>query len=312
VTTNDPRLNFIAAVKLDESFVLNHKTTLLLFGGKLTESNAESSVRAILKSHIETHPLPSDIRIVSPEDFPEWFQATEYDDLFSFEEELLSLSSLVVLALESPGSIAELGGFTVKPESRKKLLVIMEESHWNSRSYIRLGPLSLLENEQVLAYTFESKPNKVRETLDVAYIDDIRSQIENALEKRPEQKKFRKGQIGDTGFLIHEILSLFHALTSGEIAFYLEKFGIKISRKSIHRTLQVLKKLKYINSKRQGRSDYFFATSRKQCFHFTTSNKNVSRTEIKLEVLNFYKNTKEESRRHQIIAELNNDSDGSK
>src|SRR5690606_20140493 len=49
-------------------------------------------------------------------------------------------------ALESPGAIAELGLFSALEEFQEKLLIFVDNAHYQADSFIRLGPIQYLEN----------------------------------------------------------------------------------------------------------------------------------------------------------------------
>ncbi len=53
------------------------------------------------------------------EHYKDWSHDSIYRDLVSFERHVAELSSVIVLVLESPGSIADLGLFSVIDEFKK-------------------------------------------------------------------------------------------------------------------------------------------------------------------------------------------------
>ncbi|MHB8565222.1 MAG: retron St85 family effector protein, partial [Acidiferrobacteraceae bacterium] len=61
-------------------------------------------------------------RIRVAEHYKDWAHDSIYRDLVSFEKHLAELSSVIVLVLESPGALAELGLFSAIDEFREKLL----------------------------------------------------------------------------------------------------------------------------------------------------------------------------------------------
>ena len=68
-----------------------------------------------------------------------------YSDLLSFETDLSQIVSLILLFSESAGSLAEMGAFSVVKPIAKRLLVVIEEPYYNAASFIKNGPLTLLE-----------------------------------------------------------------------------------------------------------------------------------------------------------------------
>lgn len=65
-------------------------------------------------------------------------------DLQTLESEFAHSVYFTVLLLESPGSIAELDTFSMIPNLRGRLVVLVPEQFYQAKSYIARGPLSLL------------------------------------------------------------------------------------------------------------------------------------------------------------------------
>jgi hypothetical protein len=63
------------------------------------------------------------------------------------EHIVAELSDLVIIIVESGGTIAELGAFAGNPDLRKKLLPICDIAYKNDDSFINTGPLSWVDSE---------------------------------------------------------------------------------------------------------------------------------------------------------------------
>lgn len=88
------------------------------------------------------------IRIHYPEYmFNELINTSQYD-MLELENILAKSVHVVVICVESPGAIAELGAFANHEELRERLIVIVDRKHKGSRSFIRLGPVRLLERSR--------------------------------------------------------------------------------------------------------------------------------------------------------------------
>lgn len=59
----------------------------------------------------------------------------------AMEDRLAQLSDIVILVVESPGTFAELGAFSLSPSLRIKLLPILEIRYRGSGSFIETGPV---------------------------------------------------------------------------------------------------------------------------------------------------------------------------
>ncbi len=58
--------------------------------------------------------------VVLAEKFKDYFREHAYNNLLVFEDDIAQLASVVVIFLESPGSLVELGMFCTKPNFYKK------------------------------------------------------------------------------------------------------------------------------------------------------------------------------------------------
>ena len=61
--------------------------------------------------------------------------------------------------LETPGAIAELGSFSMIPEIRGRLYVLVPSEFYGSRSFINRGPLSLIGKHHSLAVIYYDPQN---------------------------------------------------------------------------------------------------------------------------------------------------------
>jgi hypothetical protein len=135
----------LTKINLSESRLKPYQGFIFLCGGPTDiRSTKPISIRdAIYRELVKHRDIDGRIRVA--EDYKDWSHDAIYRDLVSFERHLAELSSVIVLALESPGSIAELGLFSVIEEFKNKLLVFIETDHYQSDSFIRLGPIDYLE-----------------------------------------------------------------------------------------------------------------------------------------------------------------------
>jgi hypothetical protein len=63
------------------------------------------------------------------------------------EENLASLSDIVIIVVESPGTFAELGAFSSSPQLRKKLLPILESKYQHAQSFLETGPVRWIDKD---------------------------------------------------------------------------------------------------------------------------------------------------------------------
>lgn len=116
--------------KLEETQI-----NLFLCGSSTSEKD---SLRHLIAEGLQNLPK---VNIVYPEwIFANLMRAKEYD-LLSLEHDLAKNVDLIVLPLEGPGSICELGAFASVESLLPRLIVLNEEKYKRQRSFINDGPL---------------------------------------------------------------------------------------------------------------------------------------------------------------------------
>ena len=170
-------------------------------------------------------------RIRVAEHYKDWSHESIYRDLVSFERHLAELSSVIVLVLESPGSIAELGLFSVVDEFQGKLLVFIETEHYKSSSFIKLGPVDYLEKIHSNAAECHRWMIGVdrQAKFDPSAAQELQPELAEAVlnrARRPApEHTFKPTSWLDTALLICDFLSLCSALTLREMRGILERLG---------------------------------------------------------------------------------------
>ncbi|MFC0156280.1 retron St85 family effector protein [Xanthomonas dyei] len=146
---DDPRLQFLASIDLAKTRIKAFEGFVLLCGGQSDgQAHPIKSIRHLIQLEL-TNGRNSELaqRVRLAEETKDWFHGGVYSDLVTFEEHLAGLSAVVVLVVESAGSIAELGAFSVSEPFLDRLLVVVSQDHYDESSFIRLGPIQKIENK---------------------------------------------------------------------------------------------------------------------------------------------------------------------
>ena len=297
---SDPREEYLSLISIEKSHILLSPPIVFLFGGSL--ENSPKSVRGVLYNYILTkHPSLSR-SLVIPEDFKDWLHDSVYPDLLTFESDLAETSSLVIIALESPGSIAELGSFSVNSGLRDKTIIIISEHHHNQASFITLGPLRLLPENNVFSYPYNH--NNLGDTLDI-YLDDLVENITDNLSNINKTESFNIEKNGHIALAIYELVLIFKALKLSEVKEYLKVIGITKKSLVIKRLLFLLEKLSLVTKKRRGNVDYYIALEKDSRVKFTSkdSDKGFDRNAAILGVSQYYASSNKEKMRKRVIEE---------
>lgn len=140
---------FKDTVNPDSMTVVRLPERIWVFGGQILGGASPESIREKFLKVALSKNLPWLKELSKPEDYPEWWAFSGYDDLLMFERDASYLSRLVVIFAESPGAIAELGAFALDTDIHQKLFVVVSEKHRthpNRQSFINLGPINRIES----------------------------------------------------------------------------------------------------------------------------------------------------------------------
>src|SRR5690606_23298297 len=120
---------------------------LFLCGG-IVDSESESAItrRDAFQKIVRLGALQGH-QIVLAEDADPLTIDADYTDLLKFESDIAQVVSLIVLFVESPGSLAELGAFAALKTVAPSLLAVVEDYFYNQVSFVRDGPVRHLETD---------------------------------------------------------------------------------------------------------------------------------------------------------------------
>jgi hypothetical protein len=108
---------------------------------------ANSKNRKVLHGQISA--IHSEYSVVYAEDVWNALRAIPGLNALKMEEIVAALSDAVVIFVESPGTFAELGAFSMVPDLRSKMLVVLESRFEFAESFINTGPVRLIVDASV-------------------------------------------------------------------------------------------------------------------------------------------------------------------
>lgn len=182
-----------------------------------------------------------------PENIKSWQSDGIFKNLMHFEEDLASICSLVVVILESYGSLAELGAFFQHPDLSHKIVVIRSTDFHDHPSFINLGILRHLAEKgefRVKSYPWNIKSPATSITDEV--VGDVISGIQEVLDRLPRRPTLNLSNQSHVVVLICEIIELFSALKESEIFEYLTSVGVAITKDEIKRKLFLLEQFRLV------------------------------------------------------------------
>ncbi|MGZ2379040.1 retron St85 family effector protein [Rhizobium brockwellii] len=259
------------------STVRVHSPSPLLFlcGGPIdTAAPKPPSLREAFTRVLHEKPFKKYTMLLA-EQLNAFFPKGNYQDILTFEAHIAQISELIVLFSESFGSAAELGAFSMVPDIAHRLLVVIDDAHYNANSFISLGPIRALENK------FESSVcvlhrrdigiQNIRNVEDVK-IDVLSAQMQAAIEAREltskEHTTFDATRPGHVIKFMVGLIQNYGALTIDEIEAHLYSVGLATSVDILKNYLLCAEFANWIMQDKRGIKTYFSALDRKKALQF--------------------------------------------
>jgi hypothetical protein len=193
----------------------------------------------------------------------------KYKNILELETDLAQIVELIVLFCESEGSLAELGAFAVIDEIAQRLFVIVREKHWESLSFIKLGPLQLIENEygRDSIYVIDDDAIGIRgDSTSAVNPDNLKdhllSPLTIRLERPREPTTFDATRSGHVIKLVVGLVQEYGALQVTEIHSLLSYLNVKgATEERILRYLFCAENVGWLRKVSKGSLDYFVAAT---------------------------------------------------
>jgi hypothetical protein len=269
----DPREVLFEKLAIEDARVRPFDGFIFLCGGEVdaTSQKPKSLRDAIFREAVKDPEIEKRLRLA--EDFKEWADDGHYQDLLTFEEHIAELSEVIVLALESPGALAELGLFSAMDSFRSKLIVFVATSHYQQPSFIKLGPIKFLENSQGNASeVFPWMTDGTRQVIDMDWLDRSSAEVFEAVVDRLKPSKsespFRREQWLHVTLLVCDLIVLMSALTITEILSYLEKLEIDEELPKLRQRLFILEKMGVISVIARSNQRFYVSVKNEQFLNF--------------------------------------------
>ncbi len=132
--------------ELFESLQKSSKSITVFLSGASRQSPV--SIRDDIRKELADRKYDTWFDVYYPEElFEELLSSPPKLDLLNLENMLAKSVHVVVILLEGPGSIAELGAFANHNQLRDKLVVVVDEKYRKVKSFIALGPIRYLEGK---------------------------------------------------------------------------------------------------------------------------------------------------------------------
>lgn len=134
------------------------------------------------------------------------------------EAELAKLADIVIVIVESPGTFAELGAFSLSPELRAKMLPIVDSKYKDQESFIVTGPLRWIDQDSLFRPTVYVKLDTVL---------DCVGEVEARISRIPKPKSTKVHNLPDSRkhllFFLCDLVAVTYPVTLPMLEFYVDK-----------------------------------------------------------------------------------------
>lgn len=288
--------SFITTVDPNKATVVSFAEFIAVFGSDISIKDRKSpplSKRDAFYWWIKDQRSELQELILLPESYNDWGEFDVYSDLLLFEKDLGYLTSAVMIFLESPGSIAELGAFSQIESLSERLIIVVADNYHPARSFISLGPIRSISETQKHPHSLCVIPNVGPEELikHMAVIDHF---LTNKIKPKSLTVHLDKSHLQHQILLCLDFINLFLVVQKTELMMLLKHFGIELNLSRLNQILFLLNKTKLIISKQYGDNWYYAPLKFKKIYIDYTSK--VPGSSFKREKL-----------KAQIWAEIQND-----
>lgn len=263
------------SINIAKSSVQNRPQRIFLCGGQIPkDGGVPRSLRAVLMALLDKDHASLRSKIILAEEAADWYHSPNsphFPNLVDLEDQIGALSSLILLIIESAGSIAELGAFSFIPSFRAKLSVVLESSFQYEHSFIMDGPLAMVEKESKenggrggwYAFDWHNKTKPIinsRRALKAAdkIIEEI---LYPAIQKTHGSEIFNAKNLEHQILLAADLIGLSGPLLISEIMEMLEGLDLKtekkIEQKRVEGFLFLLENLGHLRKTRAGHYDFY-------------------------------------------------------
>lgn len=211
------------------------------------------------------------------EDLEAFFPRGNYRDLLRLESDIAQLSHLIIIFSESHGSAAELGAFSVTEDIAQKILIFIDDHEYEQNSFIKLGPVRLLQNTygDATISVLHKRDLNINNTTDLSSLNKdtfkqiIIESIQHRMGSIPQHTTFNKNINGHIAKLIVGLIQWYGALTLEEIEVALYCLGVSAHSELIENLLLCCEFAQWTKPIKRGTRTFHTAISDKAAVLFT-------------------------------------------
>lgn len=201
-------------------------------------------------------------KIVFAEAATQIYRDTKYHDLITFEEDIARIASMVLVIAESPGSLAELGAFSMNETIRPTLLVVAQSKYASKESFIRFGPMEKVrkgDDSAVLFYPWSlSKKGSFVSSSASEHYSAIKASIRSRLDAAPKDRPFSDPEVRKF-YIVYWALYLSYASSITVLLSAVKLILPVLTVVELKKILYCLKIVGWIGTEPYDDKEYYFA-----------------------------------------------------
>jgi len=260
----DPRDVLLSNIDITKTRVeFSVEPIVLLFGGfvNLPKAKPDDLDPPVTSLRDAIHRSNPSYEIFRPEEITSWQADSVFNNLMEFESDLTSICTLVVIILESAGSLVELGAFSQLQDLKKKIIVVRSSDFKDDISFINHGILRYISEgheSSVKSYPWNiDKPELITDEI----VKDVIFDIQEELSKLKKTEVVKLNKSSHVIVLICEIVSYFKAVKETEILNYLQLIDVKLSKGELKSKLFLLEHFQLINKEEYSDSVFYIRSN---------------------------------------------------
>jgi hypothetical protein len=260
---------------VDQERLRVQRPTKLVFlcGGRIQEGDPTTATS--LRDYLfRLRKIPDRLRaeVVLAERATKLYRDTQYHDLISFEEDIARIAAVVLVIVESPGSLAELGAFASNDVIRDALRIMMQKKYSTEESFIRFGPVERIKKvsmEYVGFYPWRLRKSGTLIIRSVKpHFSEMLKFVRHHISSAPASMNFSSLGEAKIIYIIYWIVYLAMAISITSLQQIVDYIYPGIGLVDIKNKLFCLRFAGWIDSEDYSGKEYFFACYDKDPFRY--------------------------------------------
>ena len=260
----------LSRVDFEKSKIIQPRKLVFVCGGmRSLDPAAPTSIREILLTKADASGNVGElggVKVILAEAAVNYLADSSFSNLLDLERYIAAVVHAVVLIVESPGSICELGAFVMAPEICKKLIIVMQGEHMIHPSFIYSGAIKYYNEintqTQVLGYDWIINRDTRVITVKDFVVDEMLGSLQDAMENvhaMHAREAFKDNQEGHIIFLTLAFCHLLRAAKQIDIKRCFEFANIETTEAKLKHYIDILIICELIKPIRHGKLFYYVA-----------------------------------------------------